>query len=198
VVVGRPVRVRPRCCAPSTAWSRTSAAGRWRGTVTGRRPDHQGQPPKRPGRRGRLRGAEPAGHFVTETVEDELAYTMENLGVPPDAMRRRVEDTIDLLGLQELRRSLPAGPLGRAAAAGGHRRRADRVTRILVLDEPTSALDPAAAEEVLSARWPVWCTTGPDRGYGRTPSGAGVALRRPRDPAPGGRRRSLRAARSKS
>ncbi|HEY5386178.1 MAG TPA: ABC transporter ATP-binding protein, partial [Acidimicrobiales bacterium] len=89
--------------------------------------------------------------FVTETVEDELAYTMENLGVPADAMRRRVEDAVDLLGLQDLRdRSL-------RALSGGQQQRVaigavlTASPRLLVLDEPTSALDPAAAEEVLSA-----------------------------------------------
>jgi energy-coupling factor transport system ATP-binding protein len=96
-------------------------------------------------------GQNPLASFVTETVEDELAYTMENLGVPSDAMRRRVEDAIDLLGLQELRdRSL-------RALSGGQQQRVaigavlTASPRLLVLDEPTSALDPAAAEEVLSA-----------------------------------------------
>jgi energy-coupling factor transport system ATP-binding protein len=96
-------------------------------------------------------GQNPVAGFVTERVEDELAYTMENLGVPPDAMRRRVEDAVDLLGLQDLRdRSL-------RALSGGQQQRVaigavlTASPRILVLDEPTSALDPAAAEEVLSA-----------------------------------------------
>ena len=96
-------------------------------------------------------GQNPLASFVTERVEDELAYTMENLGVPPDAMRRRVEDTLDLLGLQELRdRSL-------RALSGGQQQRVaigavvTASPRVLVLDEPTSALDPAAAEEVLNA-----------------------------------------------
>jgi energy-coupling factor transport system ATP-binding protein len=96
-------------------------------------------------------GQNPLASFVTERVEDELAYTMENLGVPPEAMRRRVEDTLDLLGLQELRnRSL-------RALSGGQQQRVaigavvTASPRVLVLDEPTSALDPAAAEEVLNA-----------------------------------------------
>jgi energy-coupling factor transport system ATP-binding protein len=96
-------------------------------------------------------GQNPAATFVTERVEDELAYTMENLGVPADAMRRRVEDTVDLLGLQDLRdRSL-------RALSGGQQQRVaigsvlTASPRVLVLDEPTSALDPAAAEEVLNA-----------------------------------------------
>ena len=96
-------------------------------------------------------GQNPLAGFVTERVEDELAYTMENLGVPSDAMRRRVEDTVDLLGLQDLRdRSL-------RALSGGQQQRVaigavlTASPRVLVLDEPTSALDPAAAEEVLGA-----------------------------------------------
>ena len=95
-------------------------------------------------------GQNPLATFVTETVEDELAYTMENLGVPSDAMRRRVEDAVDLLGLQDLRdRSL-------RALSGGQQQRVaigavlTASPRLLVLDEPTSALDPAAAEEVLA------------------------------------------------
>jgi energy-coupling factor transport system ATP-binding protein len=95
-------------------------------------------------------GQNPLASFVTETVEDELAYTMENLGIPTDAMRRRVEDTVDLLGLHDLReRSL-------RALSGGQQQRVaigavlTASPRVLVLDEPTSALDPAAAEEVLS------------------------------------------------
>ena len=96
-------------------------------------------------------GQDPASSFVTDTVEDELAYTMENLGIAPEAMRRRVEDTLDLLGLHELRHR----PL--TSLSGGQQQRAAigavlcASPRVLVLDEPTSALDPAAAEEVLSA-----------------------------------------------
>ena len=96
-------------------------------------------------------GQDPAAAFVTDTVEEELAYGMESLGVPGDDMRRRVEETLDLLGLAELRqrslRTLSGGQQQRVAIGGvlaAH-------PRILVLDEPTSALDPVAAEEVLAA-----------------------------------------------
>jgi len=96
-------------------------------------------------------GQDPAAGFVTDFVEDELAYAMENLGVAPDVMRRRVEDILDLLGLHELRHR----PL--ASLSGGQQQRVaigsvlTAGPRVLVLDEPTSALDPAAAEEVLAA-----------------------------------------------
>ncbi|MFI8093184.1 ABC transporter ATP-binding protein [Streptomyces sp. NPDC086080] len=95
-------------------------------------------------------GQDPLSHFVTDTVEDELAYGMESLGLPPDVMRRRVEETLDLLGLADLRHR-PISTL-----SGGQQQRVAIGSvltphpRVLVLDEPTSALDPAAAEEVLA------------------------------------------------
>ncbi|MCI0385128.1 ABC transporter ATP-binding protein [Streptomyces sp. CNQ085] len=95
-------------------------------------------------------GQDPLAHFVTDTVEDELAYGMECLGLPLDTMRRRVEETLDLLGLADLR-DRPV-----AALSGGQMQRVaigsvlTAHPRVLVLDEPTSALDPAAAEEVLA------------------------------------------------
>ncbi|WP_405569235.1 ATP-binding cassette domain-containing protein [Streptomyces sp. NBC_01167] len=95
-------------------------------------------------------GQDPLAHFVTDTVEDELAYGMESLGLAPEVMRRRVEDTLDLLGLAELRDR----PI--ATLSGGQQQRVAIGSvltphpRVLVLDEPTSALDPAAAEEVLA------------------------------------------------
>ncbi|MGI5425471.1 ABC transporter ATP-binding protein [Streptomyces sp. CA-179760] len=95
-------------------------------------------------------GQDPLAHFVTDTVEDELAYGMESLGLAPDVMRRRVEETLDLLGLADLRNR----PI--ATLSGGQQQRVAIGSvltphpGVLVLDEPTSALDPAAAEEVLA------------------------------------------------
>ncbi|MEV5727354.1 ATP-binding cassette domain-containing protein [Streptomyces pharetrae] len=95
-------------------------------------------------------GQDPLSHFVTDTVEDELAYGMESLGLPPEVMRRRVEETLDLLGLAALRDR----PI--ATLSGGQQQRVAIGSvltphpSVLVLDEPTSALDPAAAEEVLA------------------------------------------------
>ncbi|SNX58108.1 energy-coupling factor transport system ATP-binding protein [Streptomyces sp. TLI_55] len=95
-------------------------------------------------------GQDPLSHFVTDTVEDELAYGMESLGLPPHVMRRRVEETLDLLGLTDLR-SRPLSTL-----SGGQQQRVAIGSvltphpQALILDEPTSALDPAAAEEVLA------------------------------------------------
>ncbi len=66
-------------------------------------------------------GQDPLSHFVTDTVEDELAYGMESLGLAPDVMRRRVEETLDLLGLADSARPSHRHPLRRAAAARGDR-----------------------------------------------------------------------------
>ncbi|MGN6132292.1 MAG: ABC transporter ATP-binding protein [Nocardioidaceae bacterium] len=95
-------------------------------------------------------GQDPLSGFVTDNVEDELAYGMESLGLPGDAMRRRVEETLDLLGLADLR----GRPL--TDLSGGQQQRVaigsvlTTHPQVLVLDEPTSALDPLAAEEVLA------------------------------------------------
>jgi energy-coupling factor transport system ATP-binding protein len=96
-------------------------------------------------------GQDPRSQAVTDVVEEELAYGMESLGLPADVMRRRVEETLDLLGLADLRER----PL--ETLSGGQRQRVaigavlTTHPKVLVLDEPTSALDPPAAEEVLAA-----------------------------------------------
>ncbi|MGV8978549.1 MAG: ABC transporter ATP-binding protein [Cellulomonas sp.] len=96
-------------------------------------------------------GQDPLAGFVTDSVEEELAYGMEQLGLAPGVMRKRVEEVVDLLGLGALR----TRPL--ADLSGGEQQRValgavmTSQPRVLVLDEPTSALDPAAADEVLAA-----------------------------------------------
>ncbi|MFG2595762.1 ABC transporter ATP-binding protein [Streptomyces sp. NPDC048462] len=96
-------------------------------------------------------GQDPLDGFVTDTVEEELAYAMEQLAIAPAVMRKRVEETLDLLGLADLRHralyELSGGQQQRVAIGSvltAH-------PRVLVLDEPTSALDPTAADEVLAA-----------------------------------------------
>jgi energy-coupling factor transport system ATP-binding protein len=96
-------------------------------------------------------GQDPLAGFVTDTVEEELAYVMEQLALPPVVMRKRVEEILDVLGIAELRRrslrTLSGGQQQRVAIGSvltAH-------PRVLVLDEPTSALDPTAAEDVLAA-----------------------------------------------
>jgi energy-coupling factor transport system ATP-binding protein len=94
---------------------------------------------------------DPAAAFVTDVVEEELAYGMEQLGIPPEVMRRRVEETLDLLGIAHLRHRAVA------TLSGGEQQRVaigavlTSHPRVVVLDEPTSALDPTASEEVLAA-----------------------------------------------
>ena len=96
-------------------------------------------------------GQDPVAGFVADTVEDELAYVMENLGIEPRVMRRRVEDALDLLAIADLRDrplgTLSSGQAQRVAIASV----ITAAPRVLVLDEPTSALDPGAAEDILAA-----------------------------------------------
>jgi energy-coupling factor transport system ATP-binding protein len=95
-------------------------------------------------------GQDPLAGFVTDTVEEELAYGMESLGVAPDVMRRRVEEVLDVLGMAAQRDR----PLSTLSAGQQQRVAIGSVLtphpRVLVLDEPTSALDPSAAEDVLA------------------------------------------------
>jgi energy-coupling factor transport system ATP-binding protein len=94
---------------------------------------------------------DPETHSVSSTVEDEIAFGMEQLGVPPATMRRRVEEMLDLLGIERLRHRTIS------TLSGGERQRVSIAAalglqpRILALDEPTSQLDPWGAEDVLSA-----------------------------------------------
>ncbi|MGA2804283.1 MAG: ATP-binding cassette domain-containing protein [Acidimicrobiales bacterium] len=96
-------------------------------------------------------GQDPDATFVADTVEDELAYAMENLGVDPATMRRRVEDVLDTLNLHALRQraitTLSGGQRQRVAIGAAF----TAAPRALVLDEPTSSLDPVSAEEVLAS-----------------------------------------------
>ncbi|MEK2493458.1 ATP-binding cassette domain-containing protein [Kitasatospora purpeofusca] len=127
----------------------TGGTLRGRVTVDGRDTAHH--PPRELADVVGVVGQDPLAGFVTDTVEEELAYAMEQLAVPPEVMRKRVEETLDLLGLAELRHralhELSGGQQQRVAIGSvltAH-------PRVLVLDEPTSALDPTAAEEVLAA-----------------------------------------------
>jgi energy-coupling factor transporter ATP-binding protein EcfA2 len=92
---------------------------------------------------------DPEAQFVVDGVEDELAFALENQGVDPIVMRKRVEEVLDQLNIAHLReRSVHT-------LSGGERQRVaigvvmTLQPRVLVLDEPTSQLDPQGAEEVL-------------------------------------------------
>jgi energy-coupling factor transport system ATP-binding protein len=96
-------------------------------------------------------GQDPLAGFVTDTVEEELAYGMEQLAVPASVMRKRVEEILDVLGIADLRDR----PVHRLSGGEQQRVAIGAVLvahpKVLVLDEPTSALDPTAAEDVLAS-----------------------------------------------
>lgn len=93
----------------------------------------------------------PEAQAVLSRVEQEIAFGLEQAGLPPAAMRLRVEEVLTLLDLQEVRdrplRQLSGGERQRVALASALALR----PAVLVLDEPTSQLDPQAAETLLNA-----------------------------------------------
>jgi energy-coupling factor transporter ATP-binding protein EcfA2 len=82
------------------------------------------------------------------TVFEEIAFGLENIGVPREEMRARVEDALSLTGISNLADRSPY------SLSGGQQQRVALTSilvmqpRLLVLDEPTSQMDPIGAREV--------------------------------------------------
>ena len=85
------------------------------------------------------------------TVYEEVAFGLENLGIPRDEMKKRVTEALELLAISEYRDRNPfdlsGGQMQRVALAGVIAMKPD----VIILDEPTSQLDPKGSEEVFQA-----------------------------------------------
>lgn len=92
---------------------------------------------------------DPENQLVATDVEREIAFGLENLGIPKNLMAKRIEEVLDTVGIDHLRyrqiSSLSGGEKQKTAIASVlvlH-------PEVLVLDEPTSELDPKGSEEVI-------------------------------------------------
>lgn len=91
----------------------------------------------------------PDNQMVANVVEEDVAFAPENLGVPPEEIRRRVDAALAAVGMSEYREHAPhllsGGQKQRVAIAGVIAMQ----PRCIVLDEPTAMLDPQGRAEVL-------------------------------------------------
>ena len=91
----------------------------------------------------------PDNQIVSNVVEEDVAFAPENLGVPSDEIRTRVDDALKAVGMYEYRKHAPhllsGGQKQRIAIAGVIAMQ----PKCIVLDEPTAMLDPRGRQEVL-------------------------------------------------
>ena len=91
----------------------------------------------------------PDNQIVANVVEEDVAFAPENLGVPPDEIRQRVDDALKAVNMYAFREHAPhllsGGQKQRVAIAGVIAMR----PRCIVLDEPTAMLDPIGRRDVL-------------------------------------------------
>ncbi len=91
----------------------------------------------------------PDNQMVATVVEEDVAFGPENLGVPSDEIRRRVDSALKEVNMFDFRQHAPhllsGGQKQRVAIAGIIAMR----PKIIILDEPTAMLDPSGREEVM-------------------------------------------------
>ena len=91
----------------------------------------------------------PDNQIVANVVEEDVAFAPENLGVPPEEIRHRVDDALARVGMSEFREHAPhllsGGQKQRIAIAGVLAMRPS----CIVLDEPTAMLDPQGRRDVM-------------------------------------------------
>lgn len=92
----------------------------------------------------------PDNQIVSNVVEEDVAFAPENLGVPSEEIRRRVDEALEAVGMAAYKKHAPhllsGGQKQRVAIAGVLAMR----PKTIVLDEPTAMLDPQGRQEVVS------------------------------------------------